>query len=65
MGTVAPLQAGYLDRVAALPSGQPPTAELDRVRWMLEELRISLWAQDLRTAMPVSVQRVERALAAT
>jgi ATP-dependent helicase HrpA len=63
MGTIAPLQAAYLDRVAALPESQPPSAELVRVRWLLEELRISLWAQDLKTAVPVSPQRVERALA--
>jgi hypothetical protein len=30
---------------------------------LLEELRVSLWAQQLTTAQPVSVQRVERALA--
>jgi ATP-dependent helicase HrpA len=65
MGTVAPLQAAYLDRVGALPTGQPPSTALTRVRWLLEELRISLWAQDLKTAEPVSPQRVERALAET
>jgi ATP-dependent helicase HrpA len=62
MGTVAPLQSAYLDRVAALPPGQPPGPGLVRVRWLLEELRISLWAQDLKTAEPVSPQRVQRAL---
>jgi len=36
--------------------------ELDRLRWMLEEFRVSLYAQDLRTLMPVSVQRLERQL---
>jgi ATP-dependent RNA helicase HrpA len=63
MGTVAPLQAGYLDRVAALPDHQPPGPGLVRVRWLLEELRLSLWAQELKAAVPVSPQRVERALA--
>ena len=63
MGTIGPLQAAYLDRVAALPDAQPPSPELERVRWLLEELRISLWAQDLKTAVPVSPQRVARALA--
>jgi ATP-dependent helicase HrpA len=63
MGTIAPLQAAYLDRVAALPHGQPPGTALVTVRWMLEELRISLWAQDLKTAAPVSPQRVRTALA--
>jgi ATP-dependent helicase HrpA len=63
MGAVAPLQRAYLDRVGAIPPGQPPSRELVRVRWLLEELRISLWAQDLKTAEPVSPQRVQRALA--
>jgi ATP-dependent helicase HrpA len=61
-GTVAPLQSAYLDRVAVLPQGQPPGPGLVHVRWLLEELRISLWAQDLKTAVPVSPQRVQRAL---
>ncbi|MGH8176629.1 MAG: ATP-dependent RNA helicase HrpA [Steroidobacter sp.] len=33
-------------------------AELDRLQWMIEELRVSLFAQDLRTALPVSEKRV-------
>ena len=33
---------------------------LDEIRWMLEELRISLFAQELGTAYPVSVKRVGR-----
>jgi ATP-dependent helicase HrpA len=39
-------------------------ARLDDLRWMLEELRVSLFAQQLKTAMPVSVKRVQKALAA-
>ncbi len=33
-------------------------ARLAEFRWMLEELRISLFAQELRTPMPVSVKRL-------
>ena len=33
------------------------------IDWMLEELRISLFAQQLKTAGPVSVQRIQKALA--
>ncbi|MFT3665701.1 ATP-dependent RNA helicase HrpA [Piscinibacter sp.] len=36
-------------------------ARLDEFRWLLEELRISLFAQELRTPQPVSVKRLERA----
>jgi ATP-dependent helicase HrpA len=39
-------------------------ARLDDLRWMLEELRVSLFAQQLKTAMPVSVKRAQKALAA-
>jgi ATP-dependent helicase HrpA len=35
---------------------------LDDIRWQLEELRVSLWAQRLGTAGKVSVPRIERAL---
>lgn len=32
--------------------------ELQQYRWMLEEYRVSLFAQDLRTAVPVSAKRL-------
>ena len=35
---------------------------LRRVRWMLEEYRVSLWAQQLGTAHPVSDQRIRKVL---
>jgi ATP-dependent helicase HrpA len=35
-------------------------ARLDEIRWMLEELRVSLFAQELKTPYPVSVKRVQR-----
>jgi ATP-dependent helicase HrpA len=33
---------------------------LDEFRWMLEELRVSLWAQQLKTPYPVSFKRLEK-----
>jgi ATP-dependent helicase HrpA len=33
---------------------------LEELRWMLEELRVSLWAQQLKTPYPVSFKRVEK-----
>jgi ATP-dependent helicase HrpA len=62
MATVVGVQQAYLDRIEALPAGIPPSHDLAEVRWMIEELRVSLWAQQLRTPRPVSVERVERAL---
>ncbi len=65
MDRIADLQEAYLHQVAALPEGRPPDVHLRRVRWMLEEYRVSLWAQQLGTAYPVSDQRIRKALAAT
>jgi len=36
---------------------------VEEVRWMLEELRVAVWAQSLGTAIPVSESRVRRAIA--
>ena len=33
---------------------------LTEFRWLLEELRVSLFAQELRTPMPVSVKRLHK-----
>ena len=38
-------------------------AAVPELRWQVEELRVSLFAQELGTAEPVSVQKLERALA--
>jgi ATP-dependent helicase HrpA len=35
-------------------------ARLAEFRWLLEELRVSLFAQELRTPMPVSVKRLQK-----
>ena len=34
--------------------------ELELYRWMFEELRVSLFAQELGTLMPISLQRLEK-----
>lgn len=63
MDQIADLQDAYLHQLAALPEGRPPGERLRQVRWMLEEYRVSLWAQQLGTPTPVSDQRIRRALA--
>ena len=44
-------------------SGVPVPADLERVRWLIEELRVSFFAQELGTAVSVSEKRVRQALA--
>jgi ATP-dependent helicase HrpA len=39
-----------------------PSIELDRFRWMLEELRVSLFAQTLKTPYPISEKRLQKHL---
>ena len=34
--------------------------KMQEMRWLLEELRVSLYAQELRTPMPVSVKRLQK-----
>ena len=62
MSSMAGAQAAYRSAIDSLPQHAVPGAALRDVRWMLEELRVSLWAQHLKTPRPISVQRVERAL---
>jgi ATP-dependent helicase HrpA len=53
----------YLDAAGTLPLTTTAAARLIPVRRMLEELRLSLFAQQLGTAGTVSVQRIRKALA--
>ncbi len=46
----------------ALPPGTDPGPDLAEIPWMIEELRISYFAQTLGTAYPVSTKRIRRAL---
>ncbi len=62
MASVAGVQAAYLHAVEAQPQSEAPSPQLQDIRWMLEELRVSLFAPTLRTARPISVQRVQAAL---
>ena len=58
------LEAEYRARMDAWPRGRPAPAALREVRWQLEELRVSQFAQALGTRGPVSAKRIRRALAA-
>ena len=36
--------------------------EIDEVHWLLEEYRVSLFAQELKTVIPVSQERIKKQL---
>ena len=59
LAELRPLEQRWLRRVAELKGARHP--RLDEFRWLLEELRVSLFAQELRTPQPVSVKRLEQA----
>ena len=62
MQTVHDLEAEYRAAVDAVPSTVPTPAALRAVRWDLEELRISFFAQELGTAHTVSEKRIRKRL---
>ncbi len=64
LAEVRPLERGYVERRAALAKRGRSDPQLVTVWWTLQELRVSLFAQELRTAVPVSVPRVSKMLAA-
>ena len=55
---IVPLERHWTRAVAAQKG--VPDAGLDDFRWLLEELRVALFAQELRTPMPVSVKRLQK-----
>ncbi|MBK8462720.1 MAG: ATP-dependent RNA helicase HrpA [Nigerium sp.] len=63
LDVIADLEDAYESALAGHEVGELPDAAVD-VGWMLEELRVSLFAQSLGTAQPVSAKRVRAALAA-
>jgi len=56
---IAPRWARYLCRAAEQAARRRSDPELSRYRWMIEELRVSLFAQQLGTADRISEQRVD------
>ena len=53
----------YADAGGTIPLTAGSAPRLVEVRWLLEEYRVSLFAQRLGTAQPVSPQRIMKALA--
>jgi ATP-dependent helicase HrpA len=64
MATVRRVTDAYRQAVAELPAWRRSGADVLAVRWAIEELRVSLFAQVLGTSGPVSEKRIVAALAA-
>src|SRR5699024_12875645 len=62
--TVQVLSSEWEAAMSSADSGELERFDrLAEVRWQLEELRVSLYAQQLGTAAPVSEKRIRRAIA--
>jgi ATP-dependent helicase HrpA len=62
---VAPFWGQYLHRKSQHDAIGLRDAELQTFRWMIEEFRVHLFAQELGTALPVSPRRLEKQFAKT
>ena len=58
MAEIATLVTPFVRELSARKGQADP--RLEEFRWLLEELRVSLFAQELRTPMPVSVKRLQK-----
>jgi ATP-dependent helicase HrpA len=58
LAEIAPMLQNFVRAQAALKGRRDP--RLEEFRWLLEELRVSLFAQELRTPMPVSLKRLQK-----
>jgi ATP-dependent helicase HrpA len=62
MRRVEDVQDAYERLRDELPPGREAARALERIRWMIEELRVSLFAEALGTPLPVSEKRIYRAM---
>jgi ATP-dependent helicase HrpA len=56
----APLWTNYERRTAMLAKQGVVEPQLEQFRWLLEELRVALFAQELKTPTPVSSKRLQK-----
>lgn len=64
MARVHAVQDAYDELLRALSATRRAAADARDIGWQIEELRVSLWAQQLGTPRPVSEQRIYRAISA-
>ncbi|MCV7096123.1 ATP-dependent RNA helicase HrpA [Mycobacterium kubicae] len=62
---VRAVQRAYDELLRALSPARRTATEVRDIGWQIEELRVSLWAQQLGTPRPVSEQRIYRAIEAS
>jgi ATP-dependent helicase HrpA len=63
LAKVQQLNRDYEDALARVPRGRRPSEDLRQARWLIEEFRVSLFAQQIGTATTVSEKRIRKLLA--
>jgi len=56
---LAPYREAFQQLAAAPPKSEAARQAAREFRWMLEEFKVSLFAQELGTAFPISPKRLE------
>jgi ATP-dependent helicase HrpA len=64
LAEITPLWRGYFELERRKKELALNDSKIVEYRWMVEEMRVSLFAQELRTAVPVSVKRIQEVWAA-
>ena len=59
MKEMSDIETRWRERAKTAQAAGRRDARLDEIRWLLEELRVSLFAQQLGTTAPVSVKRIQ------
>jgi ATP-dependent helicase HrpA len=62
MYKVHDIEDEYRDLLDRLPPARRDAREVRDIRWMIEELRVSFFAQQLGTPTPVSEKRIRKAM---
>jgi ATP-dependent helicase HrpA len=60
MGELAPLETQWLREDARQRKSGEIDPQLEQFGWLLQELRVQLFAQELKTPVTVSVKRLEK-----
>ncbi|MCG2576580.1 ATP-dependent RNA helicase HrpA [Dechloromonas sp. XY25] len=60
MAEYGPLWTNYERRAIQLAKMGTVDPQIEQFRWLLEELRVGLYAQELRTPVPVSTKRLQK-----
>jgi len=57
---IKPLVDRWQQRDEKMRQQNRPDPRIDEIRWQIEELRVSLFAQQLKTRYPISMKRIEK-----